>query len=113
MNWLGGVRTLVPHHTAQDAQTRRTLAALRRFQLVIIKMAQITGLITVVVERDGAKEKIAGGALWLPPGVNMDPSFLTFLRISPWQVLWRWGLGGVQVCVCVSPVSMARPGAAC
>ena len=113
MNWLGGVRTLGPHHTAQDARTRRTLAALRSFQLVFAKMAQILGLIIVVVEREGTKEKIAGGALWLPPGVSMDPSLLTLLRISPWRILWRWGLGGLKVCVCVSPVLMAHLGAAC
>ena len=103
MNWFGCVRTLVPHHTAQDPQTRRTLTALRRFQLVITKMTQISGLITVVIERDGTKENVVGGALWSPPGVSADPSFLTLLRISPWRILWHWGLGGLKVCVCVSP----------
>ena len=101
MNWLGGVRTLVPHHTAQDPRTRRTLTALRHFQLVATKMAQISGLMTVVVERDGTKENVVGGALWSPPGVNADPSFLTLLRISSWPILWHWGLGGLKVCVCV------------
>jgi hypothetical protein len=115
MNWLGGVRTLVPHHTAQDSRTRRTLTALRRFELIITKWTQISGLITVVVERDGTEENIVGGALWFPPGVSTDPSFLTLLRISPWRILWHWGLGGLKVClcVCISSVSMARPGAAC
>ncbi|KAI0255824.1 hypothetical protein BJV78DRAFT_577223 [Lactifluus subvellereus] len=58
---------------------------------MIAKMAQISGLVTVVVERRGIEEKILGGALWLPPGVGMNPSLFTLVRISPWQALWNWG----------------------
>ncbi|KAH9972579.1 hypothetical protein BGW80DRAFT_1172822 [Lactifluus volemus] len=68
-------------------------------------MTQIRGLVVVVVERDrrdgpgpedSEKEKVVGGALWLPPGKKIDPSLLTLLRISPWKVIWRWGLVGVK-----------------
>ncbi|KAI0305918.1 hypothetical protein B0F90DRAFT_941485 [Multifurca ochricompacta] len=109
MNWFGGVRTLVPHYTAQDPHTRRTLTALGHFQLVLVKMAQISGLGTVIVERSGegkegpgreaeeAEERIVGGALWLSPGMSMDPSPLTFVRISPWKAVWNWGLGALKV----------------
>ena len=99
MNWLGCVPTVVPHYTAQDKRSRRTLSGLHSFHLVLIKMTQIRGRVDVVVERDGAdkEEKIVGGALWLPPGKKIDPPLLTMLRISPWKVLWRWGLVGAKV----------------
>jgi len=105
MNWLGGVRALVPadHYKAKadgdgvDASVRRTLAGLRHFQLLLTKMARILGLIIVVVEKDsegeGEGERIVGGALWLKPGASLDPSPRTFLRVSPWRVIWSWGLG--------------------
>jgi len=117
MNWFGGVRELVPVNyqkgndgedrvSKETSAPRRTVEALRRFQLVLVKMAKILGLIVVVVEKaeDGggedtreAEERIVGGALWLPPGTSMDPSPLTFVRISPWRTIWDWGLGGLKV----------------
>ncbi|KAH9993719.1 hypothetical protein BJV74DRAFT_884319 [Russula compacta] len=124
MNWFGGVRALVPmdydhdhdHNDGNDkgtdnarATARRTLKALRHFQLVLVRMALILGLVVVVVERcedetkpDGKegeekeKERIVGGAMWLRPGTSMDPSPLTFVRISPWRSLWNWGIGGFK-----------------
>jgi hypothetical protein len=106
-NWLGRVSTLVPHYTANDKRSRRTLSALHSFHLLVTKMTQIRGLVVVVVERDrrdgrpgpedSEKEKVVGGALWLPPGKKIDPSLLTLLRISPWKVIRRWGLVGVKV----------------
>ena len=108
MNWFGGVRALVPadHYKAKadgdgvDASVRRTLAGLRHFQLLLTKMARILGLIVVVVEKDseGEGERIVGGALWLKPGASLDPSPRTLLRISPWRVIWSWGLGVLKVC---------------
>jgi hypothetical protein len=132
MNWFGSVRTLVPadYHQRQqnrphrppgdnqtenegDARARRTVEALGHFQLMLVKMAKILGMIVVVVEKEGEggggeeKEKIVGGALWLRPGSSMDPSPLTFVRISPWRALWNWGLGTLKVrvlacvrCIC-------------
>jgi len=117
MNWFGGVCKLVPvdyqkvngeDKVRVDKETnaaRRTVEALCRFQLVLVKMAKILGLIVVVVEKaEGAggentretEERIVGGALWLPPGTSMDPSPLTFVRISPWRAIWGWGLGGLK-----------------
>ena len=136
MNWFGGVRALVPtdydhdHHNRIDgndkdtdnarATARRTLKALRHFQLVLVRMALILGLVVVVVERcenktepDGKegekeeKERIVGGAMWLRPGASMDPSPLTFVRISPWRSLWDWGIRGFKVCYCVPWVVIA------
>jgi hypothetical protein len=115
MNWFGGVRKLVPAdydyqksngEGKDDKEThaaRRTVESLRCFQLVLVKMAKILGLIVVVVEKEeggegkSAEERIVGGALWLPPGTSMDPSPLTFVRISPWRTIWGWGLGGLKV----------------
>ncbi|KAI0272705.1 hypothetical protein BC834DRAFT_858044 [Gloeopeniophorella convolvens] len=99
MNWFGGVRALVPHHSASDAGSRRTLAGLGHFQLTILKMGCLTGTITVLVERTGegeGEERVVGGAMWLPPGTSMDPTPLTFVRISPWRAVWAWGLGGMK-----------------
>jgi len=121
MNWLGGVRALVPadHHKAKaegvDASVRRTLAGLRHFQLVLIKMARILGLVVVVVEKDssegeGEGERIVGGALWLKPGASLDPSPRTFVRISPWRVIWSWGLGALKVSVCVDVFTLCVGG---
>jgi hypothetical protein len=121
MNWFGGVRELVSvdyqkgngdEEGKDDKETsaaRRTVEALRDFQLVLVKMTKILGLIVVVVEKtEGgggentgeAEERIVGGALWLPPGTSMDPSPLTFVRISPWRTIWSWGLGGLKVRTC-------------
>ncbi|KAI0295980.1 hypothetical protein BC826DRAFT_257807 [Russula brevipes] len=92
--------------TEGDARARRTVEALGHFQLMLVKMAKILGIIVVVVEKEGEGgegEKIVGGALWLEPGSSMDPSPLTFIRISPWRSLWSWGLGTLKVrvpCVC-------------
>jgi len=82
-----------------DARARRTVEALGHFQLMLVKMAKILGMIVVVVEKEGEGgegEKIVGGALWLRPGSSMDPSPLTFIRISPWRALWNWGLGTLK-----------------
>jgi len=110
MNWLGSVRTLVPpDHKGdddEDAKERRTLAGLRHFQLVFVKMAKILGPIVVVVEKGGKgvgegeeQERIVGGALWLKPGANVNPSPLTLIRVSPWKLIRSWGLGVLKVCV--------------
>jgi hypothetical protein len=132
MNWLGSVRApVLAEHIGDngiddlncDASARRTLAGLQHFQLVVAKMAQIQGLVVVVVEKEvskegeghreeqgegekervsegeNLKERIVGGALWLKPGASMDPSPLTFVRISPWRSIWSWGLRGLKVCV--------------
>jgi len=117
MNWFGGVRELVSvdyqkgngdsegEDDKETSAARRTVEALRDFQLVVVKMAKILGLIVVVVEKtEGgggentgeAEERIVGGALWLPPGTSMDPSPLTLVRISPWRTIWSWGLGGLK-----------------
>jgi hypothetical protein len=104
MNWFGGVCELVPedyhctrncyNHDDDDREEEerrreaasRTVEALRHFQLVLVKMAQLLGLVVVVVERK--EERVVGGALWLMPGASMDPSPLTFVRSSPWRALW-------------------------
>ena len=112
MNWLGGVRVLVPaDHKGdddEDARVRRTLAGLRYFQFVLVKMAKFLGPIFVVVEKGGKgvgegeeQERIVGGALWLKPGANMNPSPLTLIRVSPWKSIRSWGLGVLKVCVLV------------
>jgi hypothetical protein len=85
-----------------DARARRTVEALGHFQLMLVKMAQILRIIVVIVEKEhegggGEKEKIVGGALWLRPGSSIDPSPLTFMRISPWRALWNWGLTALKV----------------
>jgi len=84
-----------------DARARRTVEALGHFQLMLVKMAKILGIIVVVVEKEGEgggeeKEKIVGGALWLRPGSSIDPSPLTCMRISAWRVLWNWGLTALK-----------------
>jgi hypothetical protein len=111
MNWLGNVRTLVPvDHKGEDdddAGVRRTLAGLRHFQLVLVKMANPLGPVVVVVEKGGSKgvgggegeeqERIVGGALWLKPGKDINPSLLTLFRVSPWKSIRSWGLGVFKV----------------
>jgi len=110
MNWLGSVRALVPpDHKGdddEDARVRRTLADLRHFQFVLVKMAKFLGPIVVVVEKGGKgvgegeeQERIVGGALWLKPGANVNPSPLTIIRVSPWKSIRSWGLGVLKVCV--------------
>ncbi|KAI0060949.1 hypothetical protein BV25DRAFT_1806417 [Artomyces pyxidatus] len=56
-------------------------------------MCAATGLVTVAIapDKDGGREAIVGGALWLAPGQKMDPSALTLVRISPWRTIWQWG----------------------
>ena len=109
MNWLGGVRALVPaDHKGEDdddARVRRTLTGLQHFQFVLVKLAKSLGPIVVVVEKGGKgvdegeeQERIVGGALWLKPGANMDPSPLTLIRVSPWKSIRSWGLGVLKVC---------------
>ena len=109
MNWLGGVRALLPaDHKGEDdddARVRRTLTGLQHFQFVLVKLAKSLGPIVVVVEKGGKgvdegekQERIVGGALWLKPGANMDPSPLTLIRVSPWKSIRSWGLGVLKVC---------------
>ena len=114
MNWLGNVRALVPaDHKGEeddDAGVRRTVAGVRHFQFVLVKMVKFLGPIVVVVEKGGKgvgkgegegeeQERIVGGALWLPPGANINPSPLTLFRVSPWKSIRSWGLGVFKVCV--------------
>jgi len=107
MNWLGKVRTLVPaDHKGdddEDARVRRTLAGLRHFQLVVLKMGKFLGPTFVVVEKGGngegegeEQERIVGGALWLKPGADMNPSPLALIRVSPWKSIRSWGLGALK-----------------
>ncbi|KAI9511572.1 hypothetical protein F5148DRAFT_975010 [Russula earlei] len=92
MNWFGNVGELVRADHLKGGEkvpstARRTLESLHHFQLVLMKMTQISGLIVVVVEReDGgqggqkeatATERVVGGVLWLKPGTSMNPSPLT------------------------------------
>jgi hypothetical protein len=112
MNWLGNVRALVPaDHKGEDDDddvgVRRTLAGLRHFQLVLLKMVMSLGPIVVVVEKGGKgvgeceeqeQERIVGGALWLKPGADINPSPLTLFRVSPWKSIRSWGLGVLKVC---------------
>ena len=113
MNWLGGVRALVPaDHKGEDdddARVRRTLTGLRHFMLVVVKLAKSLGPVVVVVEKGGKgvdegeeQERIVGGALWAKPGAKMDPSPLALIRVSPWKSIRSWGLGVMKVCVYVS-----------
>jgi hypothetical protein len=108
MNWLGGVRALVPaDHKGEDdddAGVRRTVAGLRHFMLVVVKLAKSLGPVVVVVEKGGngvgegeEQERIVGGALWAKPGAKMDPSPLTLIRVSPWKSIRSWGLGAMKV----------------
>ena len=130
MNWFGGVRALVPTDYDHDqynrndgndndkdntraAAARRTMKGLWDFQLMLVKMGLILGLVVVVVERcgderepgikvgEGEKERIVGGAMWLRPGTSIDPSSFRRVRISPWRSLWSWGFRGFKVCYCV------------
>ena len=119
MNWLGAVRALVPaDHKGDednDARVRRTLAGLRHFQFMLVKMVKFLGPIVVIVEKGGKgvgegeeQERIVGVALWLKPGANMNPSPLTLIRVSPWKSIRSWGLGVLRVCV---PVCVQMQGA--
>ena len=114
MNWLGGVRALVPaDHKGEDdndARVRRTLAGLRHFMLVVVKLANSLGPVVVVVEKGGKgvdegeeQERIVGGALWAKPGATMDPSPVALIRVSPWKSIRSWGFSAMKVClyVCV------------
>jgi hypothetical protein len=112
MNWLGRVPALAPaDHRGDDdddARVRRMLTGLRHFQFVLVKLAKSLGPIVVVVEKGGKgvgegeeQEKIVGGALWLKPGANIDPSPLALIRVSPWKSIRSWGLGVLKVCVYV------------
>jgi len=104
MNWLGRVRALVPaDHKGdddEDARVRRTLAGVRHFQFVLVKMAKFLGPIVVVVEKGGKgegegeeQERIVGGALWMKPGEKINPSPLRLIRVSPWKSIRSWGFG--------------------
>lgn len=120
MNWLGGVRALVPANHKGDADdggddgnARHTLARLQRFQLGSVKRVETTGLIVVVVEKEGKagaegdakeegegegegeKERIVGCALWVKPAVTKDSFPRMFLRVA--RLVWGWGLGGIKV----------------
>jgi hypothetical protein len=122
MNWLGGVRALVPaDHKGEDddddAGVRRTLAGLRHFMLVLVKLAKSLGPVVVVVEKGGEgedggeeQERIVGGALWAKPGASMDPSPLTLIRVSPWKSIRSWGLGVMKVCVYMQGAVQLRQG---
>ena len=122
MNWLGGVRALVPadrkgDEDDDDASVRHTLAGLHHFNLSLVKMVEASGLIVVVVEKegtearraegegeeegegDGEKERILGCALWLKPATKKESFPATFLRIG--RLVWCWGLRGIKVCLCV------------
>lgn len=119
MNWLGGVRALVPADHKGDADdgddgnARHTLARLQRFLLGSVKRVETTGLIVVVVEKEGKaraegdaegegegegegeKERIVGCALWVKPAVTKDSFPRMFLRVA--KLVWGWGLGGIKV----------------
>ena len=116
MNWLGGVRTLVPADHKGDADdddgnARHTLASLQRFEVGVVKSVETSGLIVVVVEKEGKaraegdgegegegegeKERILGCALWLKPTAKKDPFLRTVLRVG--RLVWCWGLRGIKV----------------
>ena len=123
MNWLGGVRALVPvDHKGDDdddASVRHTLAGLHHFNLGLVKMVEASGHIVVAVEKEGKararrpegegtegegegegeKERIVGCALWLKPATKKESFPATFLRIG--RLVWCWGLRGIKVCFCV------------
>jgi hypothetical protein len=118
MNWLGGVRALVPadhkgdEDDDDDASVRHTLAGLHHFNLGLVKMVESSGLIVVIVEKElegtkarraegegegeGEKERILGCALWLKPATKKESFPATFLRIG--RLVWCWGLRGIKVC---------------
>jgi hypothetical protein len=133
MNWLGGVRALVPaghkgdEDDDDDASVRHTLAGLHHFNLSLVKMVEASGHIVVVVEKEGTKarraegegaegegegegegekERILGCALWLKPATKKEWFPATFLRIG--RLVWCWGLRGIKVCFCVCSCGGSR-----
>ena len=115
MNWLGGVRALVPadHKGDQndDANACHTLASLQNFELGLVKMVETGGLIVVVVEKEGTgdaraedegegegegeKERVVGCALWTKPVTRKDPQPRSLLLVG--RMVWSWGFRGFKV----------------
>jgi len=78
----------------KDVKVCCTLAGVWYFQFMLVKMVKFLGSIIVIVEKGGKcvgegeeQERIVGGALWLKPRANVNPSLLTLICVSLWKLI--------------------------